>query len=435
MAVLALKGGNPVRRKLFPAHNFIGKEEIEAAVSVLESGNLSGFLGCWEPSAFYGGPWVRAFEKQWNDFVGSIHAVTFNSATTALMAAVGAAGIGPGHEVIVTPYTMSATATAILAYNGIPVFADIKSDTLCLDPDDVCDKVTPHTKAIIVTDLSGNPAELDELMEIAKEYGLVLIEDAAQAPGAVYKGKMVGSVSHMTVFSLNVHKHIHVGEGGIVTTSDDNLAEKLQLIRNHGEAVVEAKGTMDLFNTFGFNFRLTEIQAAIASAQLKKLPELIDRRVHNAEYLESKLVQFPGISATTVQQNCRHVYYVQPFLFDAKDAGIGRNPFIEAVSAELPTSPEREGIPLIWSGYGTPLYMQPLYLQKKAYGKQGCPFTCPYYKGDVVYRKGLCPNTEQLEEETLFMNDFIRPPASAEDLDDVVRAFEKVYENRHEIDS
>jgi dTDP-4-amino-4,6-dideoxygalactose transaminase len=417
---------------LFPAHNFIGDDEKRAVIEVLEKGKLSGFLAGWNPS-FFGGEKVREFEQRWADYVGAKHAVTFNSNTSGLFAAIGAAGVGPGDEVIVTPYSMSATATVIIAYNGVPVFADITDDIYCLDPQEIQNKITPRTKAIMVTDVFGHAADIDEIMAIAAEHNLIVIEDAAQAPGAVYKGRMVGALSHITVFSLNFHKHIHTGEGGIATTNDDLLAEKLQLIRNHGETVVAGKGTRDIANAFGFNLRYTEIPAAIAIEQLRKLPDLLDRRIGNAEYLASGLDGFPGIHPSAVREGCRHVYYVQPFRFEAEVVGVQRDLFISAVAAELPSSPDAEGRSLIWPGFVEPLYLQPMYQQQIAYGKTRCPFKCPHYKNEVDYHPGLCPVTERVEREELFLTDFIRPPATSRDMDDVLRAFDKVYENQHEL--
>ena len=432
MSKLAINGGKPVRKKMFPVHNFIGHEEKKAAIEVLDSGVLSQFLGSWDPVCFYGGKKVREFERNWSEFVGSKHAVSVNSNTSGLVAAVGAANVGPGDEVIVTPYSMSATATAIIAYNGVPVFADILDDIFCLDPVEVKKKITPRTKAIIVTDLFGHPADIDELMDIAEEHNLIVIEDAAQAPGAIYKNKFVGTLSHMTVFSLNCHKHIQTGEGGVVTTNNDHFAEKLQLIRNHGESVVEGKGVSDLVNTFGFNFRYTELHAAIATEQLKKLPSLLDWRIGNAVYLSSKLKDIPGIIPPVVRQNCRHVYYVQPFVYDASEIGVERDEFIDAVSAELPTSPDRIGTSLIWSGFSRPLYLLPMYQKLVAYNNTF--FGAPHYLGEVDYAAGLCPVAEKIENEKMIMNDFIRPPATIEDMKDVVDAFQKVYENKDELE-
>lgn len=431
MPTLALLGGKPVRTKPFPAHNPIGEEEKKAVCEVLDSGVLSRFLGAWHKD-FYGGERVQEFERAWAAFVGAKHAVSVNSNTSGLFAAIGAAGVGPGDEVLVPPYTMSASATAIIGYHAVPVFADIQPDIFCIDPASIRERITPRTKAIVVVDLFGHPADLDPIMEIARQHNLLVIEDAAQAPGAMYKGRRLGAISDMTVFSLNYHKHIHTGEGGIVTTNSDRFAERLQLIRNHGEAVVAEKGVTDIVNTFGFNLRLTEMQAAIGTAQLAKLPRLLEQRIENADYLSKRIGSLRGITAPVVRPNCTHTYYVQSFLLDETVVGVSRDRFVNAVCAELPTAEDRAW-PLMSSGYGTPLYLQPMYQQQTAIGGSGCPFRCPHYKGTVNYGKGICPVTERIEEHQLIGTEFMRPPATLDDMKDVVRAFEKVYEHRHEL--
>lgn len=431
MSKLALFGGEPIRKKPFPAHNPIGEEEKQAAMEVIESGVLSKFIGVWHPD-FYGGKKVQAIEKDWADFVGAKFAISVNSNTSGLFAAIGAAGIGPGDEVIVSPYTMTASATAIIGYNAVPVFADIQPDIFCLDPQSIRQRITPRTKAIMVVHLFGHPADMDPILEIAHQHDLVVIEDAAQSPGAIYKGRKVGALGDMTIFSLNYHKHIHTGEGGIVTTNSDYFAERLQLIRNHGEAVVGAKGMTDLVNTFGFNLRLTEIQAAIGQAQLAKLPRLLEQRIQNADYLSQQIGALPGIRAPVVYPGCKHVYYVQPFLFDEEIVGVSRDRFVEAVCAELPTAEDRDWH-LAYSGYVTPLYLQPMYQQQIAYGPSGCPFKCPIYQGKVDYHPGLCPVTEEIEKKQMLGTEFMRPPSTLEDMKDVVRAFVKVYEQRHKL--
>lgn len=419
-----------MRKKLFPAYQFIGEEEKRAVARVMDSGVLSRYLGCWHDD-FYGGPEVRAFEKEWAEYFGVQHAIAVNSATSGLIAAVGALGIGPGDEVIVTPYTMCATATAPLWYGAIPVFADVEPEYFCLDPRAVEARITPRTKAIMAVDLFGQPYDADQINAVAKKHNLKIIEDCAQAPGAMYKTRMAGTLGDIGVFSLNYHKHIHTGEGGVVVTNDDELAERVRLIRNHAEAVVEDRGYADMINMVGFNFRLTEIGAAIGRVQLRKLKELLDRRIDNCKYLNGKLSQFPGIIAPPVRADATHAYYMQPFLFDENIVGVPRDIFINAVKAELPATELRElegqqmGV-----GYTKPLYLLPLFQKRIAFGTGGYPFTSSAYQGTVSYEKGICPVAERLYERKLFAHEFMRPPASKDDLDDVVRAFEKVYEHR-----
>jgi dTDP-4-amino-4,6-dideoxygalactose transaminase len=430
MTTLALFGGEKVRKVKFPAYRPIGKEEEDAVLRVIRSGVLSKYLGCWHED-FLGGPEVRALESEWAAYFNVKHAIAVNSATSALYCAVGATGIGPGDEVIVSPYTMSASATAPLIYNAIPVFADIEEDYFCLSPESVEKRITERTKAIIVVDIFGQPYDADRINAIAKKYGLYVIEDCAQAPGAEYKGKRAGTLGDIGIFSLNYHKHIHTGEGGILVTDNDDLAEKLRLIRNHAEAVVEAKGFATLVNMIGFNYRMTEIEAAIAREQLKKLPDLIEGRLKNIEYLTNKLKNITCLEPTRIRPECKHVFYVHPIKFNAAVAGIHRDRYVEAVKAELMPIElrESEGIK-IGCGYTKPLYLHPLYQQRIAYGKSGCPWACDKYSGKVDYSKGICPVTEKMYEDILITHELMRPGMSKQDLDDVVSAFNKVWENR-----
>ena len=423
---LAIHGGKPVRTKLFPAYRTIGQEEKAAVNRVLDSGILSRYLGCWHQD-FYGGPEVQALEKEWADYFGVKHAMAVNSCTSGLYCAVGATGVEPGEEIIVSPYTMSASATAPLIYNAMPVFADIEEDYYCLDPQSVEARITPRTRAIIVVDIFGLPYDAKAINTIAKKYGLMVIEDTAQAPGALYKGKLAGTLADLGVYSLNYHKHIHCGEGGIVVTNNDELAEKVRLIRNHAEAVVENKGVTDLVNMIGFNFRMTEVEAAIARCQVRKLDGLLKARQKNCAYLAEKLGEIPAIEPPKVRQECTHAYYVHPFKFREDIAGILRDRFINAVRSELPATELRESEgPLLSCGYVKPLYLQPLYQKRIAYGSGGYPFS----KGAVSYEKGICSAAERMHEKELFCHELMRPGMTREDLDDVIRAFAKVWENR-----
>jgi len=423
MPQLAINGGTPVRTKPFPRHNTIGREEKQAVMEVLDDGVLSQFLGTWHPD-FYGGPRIQKLEQEWAEYFGVKHAVTVNSATSGLYAAVGAAGVGPGDEVIVSPYTMAASATAALVYGAIPVFADIDPDIFCLSPQSIKERITPLTRAIIVVDIFGHTADMDEIMAIAAEHNLVVIEDNAQGPGALYRGKYAGTLAHMGVFSLNYHKTIHTGEGGVVVTDDDDLAERMQLIRNHAEVVVRGKGVENLVNMVGFNYRMTEIEAAIGCEQLKKLKRLLDRRQDNAAYLTERLKKLACLKLPAVRPSATHGYYVYAIRYDAGTTGVPRNRFVEALKAE--------GVP-VGAGYVMPLYLEPLYQQRIAFGKDGFPFTYSGYKGTVSYERGICPVTERMYFEELITGDFCHADLTDADLDDIAAAFVKVVNHIYEL--
>ena len=424
MSKLAILGGKPVRTSFFPAYNTIGLEEKIAVNKVLDKGNLSQFLGSWHKD-FYGGPNIRLLEESWSNLIGVNYSISVNSNTSGLFSAIAACGIKPGDEVIVSPYTMSASAIAPLIYGAVPVFADIDIDNFGLCPNSVESKITERTKAILVVHIFGNPAKMDEIMQIAKKHNLFVIEDCAQAPLAKYKDKYVGTIGDIGIFSFNYHKHIHTGEGGIVTTNNENLAKKIQLIRNHSENSVSAMNFDKEMNLYGFNYRMTEIDAAIGIEQIKKLPFLIEERIENANIFADKIGQIPGIKAPIIEKNSKHVYYKQPFRFDQNKIGIHRDKFIEAIKAEIPSAILREDTPLIESGYVRPLYLLPIFQNKTTH----CSFNCSKYNGTVDYSKGSCLNVEKLHYDELFSHEYMRPGMSKHDIEDVVNAFYKVIEN------
>jgi len=420
---LALFGGEKTIQKPFTRYNPIGIEEVEAATTVLKSGKLSPFIGAWEVDTefggFFGGEKVQEFEQAIENRFNIRHAITVNSATSGLIAAVGAVGIEPGDEVIVSPWTMCASATAILWWNAIPVFADIESETFNLDPISIEKNITSLTKAIIVPDIFGHPAELDAILEIAVRHNLMVIEDCSQSPTAVYKGKLAGTVAHIGVLSLNYHKHIHTGEGGICLTNDPILAERMQLIRNHAEAVVHEKGVANIDNMIGFNFRLGEIEAAIGIEQFKKLDGIINDRVKKAERLTDALNGLKGLNGPVVKKDCTHVYYVLPFVIEEKDLGCHRDRVFEALKAE--------GVP-ISNGYAN-LHLLPMYQNKIAYGKSGFPWSSEIYKGTISYKKGICPIAEEMNDHKYLGMGMCSYEYFDDDIDLIIKAFLKVWKN------
>lgn len=417
---LALLGGQPVRSEPLPVYNTIGAEEKAAVMDVLDSGELSGFVASAD-KYFWGGRQVRALEKAFCERYGVAHAVAVNSATSGLHCAVSATGVGPGDEVIVPPYTMSASATAILMCGAIPVFADIDDKTFCLDPQSVEANITPYTKAIMAVNLYGHPAPLQELRRIADKHGLYLIEDNAQAPSAESQGKYTATVGDIGVFSFNRHKTMQSGEGGVVVTNNEALALKAALMRNHGEVVVDAMQVNDIVNTIGVNYRMSEMEAAVALVQFGKLDALNADRIRLANHLTSRLADIPGLTPPHVADGCTHVYYFYPIKYDAAVTGIPRNLFAKAVQAEGFT---------LRPGYVTPLYLQPVYQKKICFGDKGYPFTASPRNAELTYARGLCPVTERLQDQDLMVTNIIYPPLTEADMDAFVTACQKVLDNR-----
>ena len=416
---LAILGGEKVINVPFKKYNSIGIEEINAAKETVESGTLSKFLGCWDPD-FYGGSKVQEFERYCEAYFGVKHAITVNSWTSGLIAAVGAIGIEPGDEVIVTPWTMCASATAILHWNAIPVFADIEADTFNLDPKSVEKNITPYTTAIMVVDIFGHSADMDAIMKIADKHGLKVISDTAQAPGAKYRGKYAGTLADVGGFSLNYHKHIHAGEGGILVTNDDVIAERLQLIRNHAEAVVADKGVTNIQNMVGYNFRLGEIECAIAIEQLKKLDKIVNRRQLIAERLTHGLEKLNGLRTPIVLNDCTHAYYGYPLVLDIEKLGVSVEKIFDALCAE--------GVTGLGIGYAN-IHLLPMYQQKIAYGSSGFPWTSDICHRDVSYQKGICPVAENLHENTFLGFEMCLHELVDTDVDLIIRAFVKVWDN------
>ncbi len=426
---LAIHGGEPIRKKLFKRYNYIGNEEKDAVNSVLNTGILSKYLGKHHEN-FNGGDQVKNLESEWAHYFNIKHAIVVNSATSGLIAAVGALNIGPGDQVIVSPFSMTISASAPLFYGAIPVFADVEENFFCLDPKSIESKINSKTKAIIVVDIFGQPYNATEINQLAKKHNLKIIEDAAQSPYAKYHEQFAGTLGDVGVYSLNYHKHIHCGEGGVVVTNSDEIAERVRLIRNHAEAVVEQAGITNLTNMIGQNLRMNEIEAAITRCQLRKLQDLVLERYNHAQFLSQELSKFPGITAPLIRENCTHSYYLHGCLFDESIVGVNRNSFINALKHELPLTEDREAEGVtINSGYVKPLYLQPLYQKRIAMGDNGFPFK-PFGE-NISYEQGICPVAEKLYNKTFFCHDFMNPPKSESDLRDIINAFEKVYSLRH----
>lgn len=425
MSKPAILGGEPENKQIFPAYNTIGQEEKDAVIEVLESGELSGFVAAPIPE-FNGGPKVKALESAFCEYFNVKHAVAVNSATSGIYCMLMAMGVGPGDEVITSPYTMHATASSILQCGAVPIFADIEEDTFGLDPSSVEKNITSNTKGVLAVNIFGHPAKLTELQAIAKKHNLWLLEDNAQCPaGLCEKNIYTGKAGKAGVFSFNRHKTMQSGEGGVVITDDDDVATKMRLVRNHGEAVVDAMGIDDIVNTIGQNLRMTEMEAAVALCQFRKLDSLNDERIKLANYLTEGLKDVPGIIPPICRNDCKHVYYFYVIKYDEEITGLSREKFVKAINAE--------GY-YLREGYLRPIYLEPIFTKKICFGKDGFPFSANSRNDDLIYEKGLCPTCERLNDNEIMLTNIIYPPLTKDDMAGFVRSIKKVLKYRKEIE-
>ncbi len=416
---LAIFGGSSViSQELLPFQS-MGEDEVQAASEVIRSGVLSAYIGAPGPG-FMGGERVQKFEHDVSQYFGVKHALAVNSWTSGLIAAVGAIGLEPGDEVITTPWTMAATATAILHWNGIPVFADIDPNTFNICPTSVEQRITPRTRAILAVDIFGQSANMPALRAIADRHGLFLLSDTAQSPGAHVGSEFAGTLADIGGFSLNYHKHIPCGGGGVLITNNDRLAHRLSLIRNHAEVVVSSESPADLCNMLGYNFRMGEIEAAIASKQLLKLDDRIASRQRVAAELSDGLQSLRGVQTPHVADGASHVYYVYGLTLNIQELGVSRNQIVAALRAE--------GVPYLMSGYQN-IHLLPLFRKKIAYGIQGFPWTSDYCSSKQVYAVGLCPIAEELHTHSFLGLNICMNELPSSDVALIIEAFHKVWSN------
>jgi perosamine synthetase len=387
---LALHGGSPVRSTLLPyGRQSIGEDDIEAVVGVLRSDWLTT------------GPKVGEFEDAFAAYVGAKYAVSFSSGTAALHGTAFAAGLRPGDEAITTPMTFAATANCVLYQGARPVFADVCPDTLNLDPAKAMAAVTPRTRAILPVDYAGHPADLDAILELAAERGLIVVEDACHALGATYGGRRAGSIAHMAIFSFHPVKHLATGEGGMVTTDDPMLTESLRRFRSHGIAS-DARQRQTSGQWFyemvelGYNYRLTDIACALGISQMKKVDaNLARRRAIAARYSEA-FGELPGIVAPAVRADVNPAWHLYPIRLDLEKLTAGRGEIFRALRAE---------------NIGVNVHYIPVHLH-------------PYYRTQFGYRGGEYPVAEGAYQRLISLPMF--HAMSDADVEDVIAAMRKV---------
>jgi dTDP-4-amino-4,6-dideoxygalactose transaminase len=388
---LAIDGGTPVRSRPWPRWPIFDETEEQAILEVVRSGKW------WSVE----GTKVREFEEAFARFQDAQFAVCVTNGTAALEVALRAAHIGCGDEVIVPPYTFIATATAVLSVGATPVFVDVEEESLNIDPTKIEEAITPRTRAIIPVHIAGCPADMDGVLEVARKHNLLVIEDAAQAHAAEWKGTKVGAIGDMGCFSFQASKNLNAGEGGAVLTNNPHWADQVWSVHNVGRV---RGGRWYEHHVLGSNFRMTEFQAAILLAQLKRLPEQTERRTQNAHRLTEMLSQIPGIRPPRPDPRVtRHAYHLYIFRYDKNHfGGRPREDFLKALNAE--------GIPCS-AGY-VPLYKERVFLNRpiskdlcqlstlKDYSKVQCPVcerAC-YEEAVWLYQNMLLGDERDIED-------------------------------------
>lgn len=394
--MLAIDGGTPVRETmLFFGRPNLGGEEIAEVVETLESG----WIGT--------GPKAKRFEEEFATYVGAKYAIALNSCTAGLHLSLVVLGIGPGDEVIVPTMTFGATANVVEHVGAKPVFVDIDAETLCLDPGQIEQALTPRTKAVIAVHYAGMPCAMDDIAAVASRHGLHVIEDAAHAVGARYKGRLVGSISPLTNFSFYANKNLSTGEGGMVTTDDPTLEEKLRVYHLHGlnrdawKRYHIKEFSMSEVLVPGFKYNMTDIQASLGLHQLRKQEQFIARREELAEYYDEAFSEFDGLVRTVRRPKdgqTRHVLHLYVILLDLARLKVNRNRVISALLAE---------------NIGAAMHFYPLHMHS-------------FYRDKYGYQADDFPVARRIGDSEISLP--LVPQMSYQDAEDVVTAVHKVLE-------
>ena len=400
-------------------HNSIGKEELVAASKVIKSGNLSGFYAS-DLKKFFGGNKVLEFEKKLCNYFNVKYAISLNSWTSGLVACVGAIDIEPGDEIILPPFTMSACAMSILHWNAIPVFADVDPITFCISPKSIEKKISKRTKAIMIVDINGHPSDFVSINKIAKKYNIKLIVDAAQSIGAKYLklNKYTGTVGDVGGFSFNIHKHINTGEGGVVVTNNKAIADKVRLIRNHGENMISKFKLSNFKNIIGYNFRLGEIEAAIGIEQLRKLKKILKKVRKNAKLLNQNLKKLEGLIVPEVDQKLiSHSYYAYGLKLDLNKIKVKRKIIINLL--------KKEGDPC-GEGYLN-IHLLPIFTKKISHKFKNSPWSFNKNK-KYIYKKGTLPVAEDLHFKSYMAIGLTHFDFSTKDIKQIIIGFKNVWQ-------
>ncbi len=391
MSKLAILGGKPVRNDFLPPFRpMIGEEEIKEVVDTLKSD--------WITT----GPKTHKFEELFKEYIGCKHAIALNSCTAGLHLSLVAIGIQEGDEVITSPFTFAATANVIVHQKAKPVFVDIEKNTYNIDPEKIEEAISDKTKAIIPVHYAGHPCEMDKILKIAKAYNLTVIEDAAHALGATYKGKKIGTIGNFTSFSFYATKNITTAEGGMITTDNDELAEKVRMLSLHGISKDAWKRYSSEGSWYyeilypGYKYNMTDVQAAIGIHQIKKLEQMRKRREEIAKRYNEAFGNMPKIIPPKVKKHVRHAWHLYPVQINTDLLRIDRNKFIEALKAE---------------NIGTSVHFIPIHIH-------------PYYRDRFGFKREDFTNAEYVYDREVSLP--IYPKMTDKDVEDVIVAVKKI---------
>ena len=404
---IALYGGEKVKTTPFGTGKRFGQEELTELKEALEQNSLF----------YWYGNKVKTLTERFREMYQMPYCVAASSGTAAIHVALGACGVTVGDEVITSPITDMGTIIGILFQNAVPVFADVDPNSYNMDPKSIEERITSRTKAILVVHLTGGPADMDPIMEIAKRHNLKVIEDCAQSYLATYKGKLCGTIGDVGCFSLNDYKQISAGDGGLLITKDAGIYHAALRFADKNYQRLAEQGSLNRDIPFiAPNYRMNELTGAVGIAQLKKLPGICARRNAIGERISAAIKDLPGIEPPKVYDGCKSTYWFYMFRIDERLAGVSPAKFSEALKAE--------GIPNMLGYIPNCVYEYEIFRNQNGYPGSHCPFQCPKNGITYEYKTGLCPTAEDVLRTSIRFG--ISEFYTDEDVDAIIEAITKV---------
>ncbi len=406
MEKLAIFGGEKVKNTPFQTGKRFGAEELLQLEEALNQNTLF----------YWHGNKVKQFNEKFAKMYGVKHCVATTSGTASIHVALGALGVTEGDEVITTPISDMGSVIGILYQNAIPIFADVDPHTYNISPKSIEEKISSKTKAIVVVHLAGNPADMDEIMEIAKKYNVKVIEDCAQSYMCRYRGRLAGTIGDMGCFSLNDFKHISAGDGGMVLVNDESLYEDTLKFADKNYDRLSTGDSMRNIEFLAPNYRMSELQGAVGLAQLDKLKNICAKRKEYGDRITREISNIKGIYPHRVKEGNSSSYWFYMMRINSEEMNADSSEFAAALTAE--------GVPAQQGYIPMCIYEYNLFKNKQGYKGTNSPFDSKYYGKEISYTKGMCPTAEAVLETAVkfAINEFY----SEKDIDDIINAIKKV---------